>query len=278
MSSNTFLKTLNNVGDQYLVSTSPVLTPFQPPKQILSGLPNIITPSKTLVCDTVVVSDIHLGSQVSRRVELLDAIKKWYPFRRLVILGDLFENLDFSRLNQTDFEVLDVLKELSHRPDVEVDWIEGNHDECAHSLIERLIGCNTHDEMVLDLYDKGYLLMHGHQFDQFLQKHPKIGLIAGNIYNAVQVREGQQRRLSRWLKKKSKKWLKVCQKVERLAINHAESYGVDFILCGHTHYFDAELSSPHAPIRYINTGCWTDNPCTLTTICHEHGLRQHSVY
>ncbi len=254
------------------------IVPFQPPHQIISGLPNVITGSKTLVCDTVVISDIHLGSQVSRRVELLDTLKKFYPFRRLVILGDLFENLDFSRLKAIDFEVLDVIRDLATRQGVCVDWIEGNHDEAAHHLIERLLGCNTHFEMTLDLYDRGYLLMHGHQFDQFLQKHPKIGMIAGNIYNAVQVREGQQRRLSRWLKKKSKKWLKVCQKVERFAVNHAESYGVDYILCGHTHYFDAELSDPCSPIRYVNTGCWTDNPCTITTICRDHGLRQHSIY
>ena len=239
---------------------------------------NVITTPKTLQCDTVIISDVHLGSKVSRRDELLDALKSWYPFRRLIILGDLFENLDFSRLNSKDFEVLDVLRELSNRPDLDVDWIEGNHDENGHELIERLIGCNTHDEMVFDLYDRGYLLMHGHQFDQFLQKHPRIGLIAGNIYNAVQVREGHERRLSRWLKKKSKKWLKVCQKVERLAVNHAERFGVDYILCGHTHYFDAELADPDNPIRYINTGCWTDQPCTLTTICREHGLRRHTYY
>lgn len=261
-----------------MINTATEISPYSQPQRVISGQQNVITSSKTLACDTVVISDIHLGSQVSRRVELLDALKKWYPFRRLVILGDLFENLDFSRLRPIDFEVLDVLKDFSHRPDIEVDWIEGNHDESAHSLIERLIGCNTHDELTLDLYDRGYLMMHGHQFDSFLQKHPKIGMIAGNIYNAVQVREGQQRRLSRWLKKKSKKWLKVCQKVERLAVNHAESYGVDYILCGHTHYFDAELADPTSPIQYVNTGCWTDNPCTLTTICRDYGLRQHSYY
>lgn len=236
---------------------------------------NLKTTDKTVNTDTIVISDIHLGSDVSRSKELRKALKKWYPFKRLIILGDLFEDLNFKNLTADDFAVIDDLRQLARRTEVQVDWIEGNHDLGAHDLIHRLIGCHTHDELVLDMHGKRYLLMHGHQFDVFLQNNPIISEIAGSIYIAVQTREGKTRSLSRWLKKKSKRWLKVCQKVERLAVTHADTYGVDYILCGHTHYYDANLESSHPEIKYINTGCWTDSPCTVTTICEEHGIKQH---
>lgn len=259
-------------------------TPVESPK-IAGALPlvnrapafQVVTPSKTLNADTVVISDVHLGSKVCRARVLRKALASWYPFRRLVILGDLFDELDFSLLRQNPhhFEVIDDIRELAAQPGVEVDWIEGNHDEHGHSLIERLLGANVHDHMTLDIQDKRYMFMHGHQFDEFLNNHPKISLLAGSIYIAVQTREGNNRRLSRWLKQKSKKWLKVCQRVERLAVEQARKAGADFILCGHTHYYDAALANPDERIRYINTGCWTDYPCTLTAIDRK-GLKQYT--
>lgn len=227
--------------------------------------------------DTVIISDIHLGSDVSRGQEMLEVLRSWFPFRRLIILGDLFEDLNLANLTDSDFAVIDELRRLSNMMGVEVHWIEGNHDLGGHDLVERLIGCRTHTELVLDLFGKSYLLMHGHQFDQFMNRHPIISGIASNIYVGVQTREGLQRNFSRWLKKKSKQWLKVCNKVQQLAVNHAEGYGVDYIMCGHTHYFDDIYQESDAPIQYINTGCWTDYPSTITTI-DEDGLQQHSYH
>lgn len=253
----------------YPVAQAPVAELRRPSTPVYS----VITPRRSLRTDTVIVSDIHLGSAVCRARALREALAAWYPFRRLIILGDLFEDLNLARLGKADFELLDDLRDLSGREDVELDWIEGNHDEQGHDLVHRLIGARTHDQMMLDLYGKRYLFMHGHQFDDFLRDHPTVSTVASNIYCAVQVREGRSRRFSRWLKQKSKQWLKVCQKVERMAADHARQFDANFVLCGHTHYHDAALSRPSHSVRYINTGCWTDMPSTLTTIDHK-GLRQ----
>ncbi len=236
---------------------------------------NIRTESKTLRADTVVISDIHLGSEVCRAKELRRAIKSWFPFRRLIILGDLFDDLNFSRLNKHHFGVIDDIRRLtSHKRGVTVDWIEGNHDEEAHDVIHRIIGANVHDELILEFANRRYLFMHGHQFDNFLYDHPIISVMAGKVYEGVQKREGNGKRLSRWLKKKSKGWLKVCKKIEEKAILYAASRGAEYIVCGHTHYHDAQTSTPQQLVRYINTGCWTDCPSTLT-VFDDKGFRHH---
>ena len=226
--------------------------------------------------DVVIISDIHLGSEVCRAKELREAIKEWLPFKRLIILGDFFDDLNFSRLRKHHFGLMDDIRKLT-KPihGVRVDWIEGNHDIQAHEVIRRIIGAHVHDEMILDLYGKKYLFMHGHQFDDFLTEHPVITVVAGKVYEAVQRREdGRKKSLSRWLKKKSKGWLRVCQKVEEKAISYANQRGADFIVCGHTHYHDGSRRHSRSKIRYINTGCWTDAPSTLITI-DDKGMRRH---
>jgi len=236
---------------------------------------HVATPRKSYKTDVVVISDIHLGSEVSRTRDLRRALAQFYPFRRLIILGDLFENLDFSSLTRSHYRLIeDIRRFAAPRSGITVDWIEGNHDETARDIIPWMLGVNAHRELFLDLYGKSYLFIHGHQFDDFLNNHPVISTLASNVYEAVQRREGHAKNLSRWLKRSSKEWLKVCAKIEHRAVKYAAGRRVDYVLCGHTHYFDADTRVEGGGIQYLNTGCWTDSPATLTTIGPE-GARRH---
>ncbi len=230
---------------------------------------------KSLKTDLVVISDVHLGSDVSRAKDLRKALAEWYPFNRLIILGDLFDDLNFARLKKHHFGLLDDFRRLSNpKRGVKIDWIEGNHDEGAEEVIPHMIGATVHKEIIEEIYGQIYLFIHGHQFDDFLNDHPVVSTMASRFYESIQKREGEELSLSRWLKKKSKKWLSVCQKIEMRAINYASERAADVIMCGHTHYYDAESHHPESPIKYINTGCWADRPATLTTVDGE-GLKRH---
>jgi metallophosphoesterase superfamily enzyme len=55
--------------------------------------------------DTLIVSDIHLGSEVSRSKQLLDVIKQ-FQFKRLILNGDVFDDLNFKRLSKSDWKFL----------------------------------------------------------------------------------------------------------------------------------------------------------------------------
>jgi UDP-2,3-diacylglucosamine pyrophosphatase LpxH len=256
----------------------PSTAPAGSPTIVPVTIPMIRTERKSLKTQVVVISDIHLGSEVCRARELRRALAEWYPFSRLIILGDLFDDMNFSRLKKHHFGLIDDFRRLT-KPSrgVRVDWIEGNHDEQAHDVIHRIIGANVHDELIVELRGVKYLFMHGHQFDDFLHDHPMISEIAGNIYEAVQRREGEDRSISRWLKRKSKGWMSVCRKVEEKALRHAVGRGAQYILCGHTHYHNPKCKIEGLAAEYVNTGCWTDTPSTLTTIGGE-GLRKHLYY
>lgn len=238
----------------------------------------INTSRKSLKTNVVIISDVHLGSGVCRAGDLRRAIAEWYPFERIVILGDLFDDLNFSRLKKHHFGLLDDFRRLSNPSrGVAVDWVEGNHDRQAHEIIHRMIGANVYDELMLEMDGRNYLLLHGHQFDSFLVEYPRISVLAESLYGVVQNREGESKSLSRWLKRKSKGWLKVCRKVEERAVAYARARGADVILCGHTHYHNSGGTGEERDVRYINTGCWTDTPGTLTTIGPD-GLHKHMYY
>lgn len=49
--------------------------------------------------DTVIVADLHLGSEVSRAAEALEFLQRT-DFRRLILLGDIFAVLNFRRLTK----------------------------------------------------------------------------------------------------------------------------------------------------------------------------------
>lgn len=78
------------------------------------------------VAHTIIVSDIHLGSDLSRVNELIDVLDSWV-FERLILLGDIFDNLDFKRLSGLHWGFLSHIREVSRKR--EVVWIEGNHGE-----------------------------------------------------------------------------------------------------------------------------------------------------
>src|SRR5215471_15449472 len=47
--------------------------------------------------DTVIISDLHLGSRLSRAADAVEMLQE-RTFRRLILLGDIFCDLNFARL------------------------------------------------------------------------------------------------------------------------------------------------------------------------------------
>lgn len=208
--------------------------------------------------EAVVVSDVHLGSAVSRAPQLQEVLAGLYPFRRLILLGDLLDQPG-TTLPAEHHSLLDYINWLGSGAGAVVEWVGGNHDETAGDRVKALTGARLHDELRLEIGARDYLFLHGHQFDIMTQDWPKVTDMADRFYRQVQRLEGQTRRMSRWLKRTSKCWTRATNSVERLALERATKVGVDHIVCGHTH-------SPCDKERYINVGCWTDTPSSLLVI------------
>ena len=209
---------------------------------------------------TLIISDLHLGSSVCQAEKALKLLKS-YSFRKLILLGDVLDSVDFRDLPQEHWEFLTHIGKLSKTKKIR--WVVGNHDAGLVEIFRSLMDAQIHEIYNWQYKGKKYLAIHGHQFDRFLVNNKLISDMATAIYNYVQKIDYEDRRVSHYLKQKSKGWLRLSDKVARGALRFAKKYDANYVFCGHTH--KATQRRDHG-IKYYNSGCWTDNPCTYITI------------
>lgn len=216
--------------------------------------------------DTIIVSDIHLGSDVSRSKRLL-AVLRSYSFKRLILNGDVFDDLNFKRLSKDDWKVLSFLRKISNpRRRIDVVWVVGNHDGGVAEILSHLLGVPVHEEYTFTVAQHQLLAIHGHQFDKWITKHVVVTAIASAVYLFIQ-KVDPQHRVSRWVKRSSKKWLRLSDKVGVDAVRHAQHRcNAHAVFCGHTHQpVVREIDG----VVYVNSGSWTDKPSQYVTIGHD---------
>lgn len=223
---------------------------------------------------TLIVSDVHLGSSVSRAKKLEETLREW-RFKKLVLLGDIFDDLNFNRLTEEHWDLLSYIRELS-RPEneIEVVWIKGNHDELLSRVASSFLGVEVHREREWKFNGKTHLAIHGHQFDRFLVNNQFLSGIASALYLFLQKIDMEQQRFSRIIKRMSKRWLRLSEKVAAAAIRYGKRKNAQVIFCGHTHL---ALEKHPSEIDYFNTGCWTDIPSAFVTIDDDGTIALHHV-
>jgi len=216
--------------------------------------------------NVMIVSDIHLGSRVSRAKELLEMLKS-YHFKKLILLGDIFDDLDFKDLTEKQWKLLFHIRKLSSK--TEVIWIEGNHDMGLSRIMSHLVGVDVKKTHIWKYKGERCLAIHGHQFDRFLVNNIIISWIATIAYLLIQRIDTKNYTISRFIKKKSKSWMRLSEKVANGAILYGKLRRAKYVFCGHTHKA-MELTKYGS--HYYNSGCWTDVPSSYITI-DEKGIK-----
>jgi UDP-2,3-diacylglucosamine pyrophosphatase LpxH len=222
--------------------------------------------------DALILSDLHLGSdncqakRIGRQLERI--VDGELLTRRLILNGDVFDSIDFRRLTKSHWKVLSLVRKLSD--DVEVIWLAGNHDGSA-DIVSHLLGVTVMDEFILETADRRILILHGHKFDAFLDKHPWMTWMADCVYGFLQWIDPTHA-VAKWAKHRSKTFLRCAQKIEDGAIEYARRNGCDAVCCGHTH---VAVARTEGPVSYFNSGCWTELPCSYLTI-QAGSIRMHT--
>ncbi len=217
--------------------------------------------------DAIILSDIHLGSdncQAKFVCRMLERIAdEEVATQRLILNGDVFDSIDFRRLNKNHWKVLSLLRKLSD--DIDIIWLAGNHDGSAE-IISHLLGVQVMDDFILQSGDQRILIMHGHVFDEFLDAHPVLTWLADRVYGFLQYID-RTHYLAKVAKRGSKTFLRCTQKIQDRALEMARRKQCTAVCCGHTHLAVAQTEGP---VAYFNSGCWTELPCHYLTV--EHGI------
>jgi UDP-2,3-diacylglucosamine pyrophosphatase LpxH len=223
--------------------------------------------------DALVISDLHLGSdncQARSLVHLLDQVRTGeLPTRRLILNGDVFDSIDFRRLKKHHWRVLSAVRKLSD--EIAVTWINGNHDGPAE-IVSHLLGVEVTDEVVVETGGRRVLLLHGHRFDEFIDRYPLTSRAADLAYRFLQWVD-KSHTIARQAKRRSKTFLRCVGKVQQGAVEYARKKGCDAVCCGHTH---VPAAATDGPVHYFNSGCWTELPCHYLAIAGgEIGVRPY---
>jgi len=186
-------------------------------------------------------------------------------FRRLVLLGDIFSDLNFGRLTKDHWKFLGYIRKLSNpKRKIEVVWVEGNHDQGLTDVMSHLVGMKVYQEYVWEFQGRRHLAVHGHQFDRFAVNNVLLSNLGSFLHLQLQKLDRKDRRFSRYVDLLNTRWLRLSSKVAAGALAQARARQASRVFCGHTHV------AMH--LEYYNSGSWTDAQATYITVDTE-GVR-----
>lgn len=205
--------------------------------------------------DCIVISDLHLGSDVCQ-AKLLEEFLEWAVLRTrvLVINGDIFDDLNFKRLTKRHFACLKVIRRNSDRHDFRLIWVRGNHDGPA-DIVSHIVGVDILDEYVYRNGQLELLILHGDQFDTVITDYRLLTAVGCGLFYYIQ--KWMPHRASRWIRRVSKRFQRNSQLIEHRAADYAKSRGISHVTCGHTHL---AMTSEVDGVHYYNSGTWTEHP------------------
>ena len=119
----------------------------------------------------LILSDIHLGTPVSKYKEVIKLIKKEKP-DKIILAGDIVDINCTSRLKRKEWEFFAYLRKLSKNK--EIIYLSGNHDRQIAPFISELLGFQHFNEYLLNWKNKKIWINHLDIFDLIIGKHPKI--------------------------------------------------------------------------------------------------------
>jgi UDP-2,3-diacylglucosamine pyrophosphatase LpxH len=234
---------------------------------------------------TLILSDIHLGNRHCNTA-LLSEVLEQERFDRLILNGDTINSVNLRKLNAAHWDLLHRFRKLARSR--ELILIRGNHDhEGDHiphlskngnghaepdfgtfNVLPGLLEIPMQENYRIDVGGKPYLVLHGDQFDPTLN-FPMVTEVACMCY---QLTTRVNKKLAKWLKKKSKRWSGVLEFVRAQSVAHAQKEGMRGVITSHTHFAEDSLIDG---IHYVNTGCWTEYPCSYVVVEGDKVLLTH---
>jgi UDP-2,3-diacylglucosamine pyrophosphatase LpxH len=223
------------------------------------------------VYNTLILSDLHLGAETSHAREATRVLRE-NVFQRLILLGDIFADLNFARLTKDHWKFLGYIRKLSNpKRKIEVVWVEGNHDHGLTNIMSHLVGVRVYQRYAWQYAGLKHIAIHGHQFDGFQVNNLRLSRWGTDLYLALQKLDFKSKPIVRMIDRLNTRWMRMSPKVSAGALQYARQHHGDRIFCGHTHQ---AVHVEQDGIHYYNSGGWVDSRLTYLTV-NEQGVQIH---
>jgi UDP-2,3-diacylglucosamine pyrophosphatase LpxH len=221
--------------------------------------------------NTLILSDLHLGAETSHAREATRVLRE-NRFQRLILLGDIFADLNFARLTKDHWKFLGYIRKLSNpKRNIEIVWVEGNHDHGLTNIMSHLVGVRVYQDYAWHYDGQHHIAIHGHQFDGFQVNNVRLSKLGTSLYLKLQKLDFKKKPIVRLIDRLNTRWLRMSSKVSEGALQFARQREAHRVFCGHTHQ---AVHVQQDGIHYYNAGGWVDSRLTYLTI-DEQGVRIH---
>ena len=225
---------------------------------------------------TIVLSDIHLGSEHSRTAEVTRFLQS-VDCDRLILNGDIIDGWQLRKSGKhwkqkhTDF--FKVLMKMMERQSTEIIYVVGNHDDCLNSLTPfKFYNISIVKDYLLETkLGWHYLVTHGDLFDA-VTTHMRWLAMLGDTgytcllwlnkwYNHLRTRHGKPYySLSQEVKHRVKSAVSYISDFEQELVRLAEMRHLDGVICGHIHQ---AADRRYGQLHYLNSGDWVESMTAL---------------
>ena len=236
--------------------------------------------------DTVVISDVHLGTVGCHAVELIQYLNSIDP-KRVILNGDFIDMWQFKKYYwpEAHMHVIRTFIRMMTNG-IDIYYLTGNHDETLRKISSLQLGpLFVRDKLVLELNGEKVWFFHGDIFDVTMKYSKWLAKLGGHGYellillnrwvNSISVHMGYGKlSFSKKIKNSVKTAVNFIDDFEVTAMELAIQEGHDYVVCGHIHQpkirgYENEKGS----VIYMNSGDWVEN---LTSL--EYDGKEWSLY
>jgi UDP-2,3-diacylglucosamine pyrophosphatase LpxH len=228
---------------------------------------------------TVIISDVHLGSEGSKAKEVTLFLKS-VSCETLIMNGDIIDGWQLKKggswkKKHTAF-FRSILKMIENQQ-TKVVYLRGNHDDFLDQIIPFSLGKSftIQRDYILKSGKKSYLITHGDIFDsvtsnmKWLAYLGDVGytilLTFNKLYNQYRSWRGlEYYSFSQRIKQRVKEAVNYVSDFEEKLVSLAKANHCDGIICGHIHKPDIREIGE---IIYMNSGDWVES---LTALVEDH--------
>lgn len=236
---------------------------------------------------TIIISDVHLGSEGSKAKEV-SAFLKSVTCETLILNGDIIDGWQlkkggaWKKKHTAFFRV--VLKMIEFQQ-TKVIYLRGNHDDFLDQIIPFSLGKSftIQRDYILNSGEKKFLITHGDIFDsvtsnmKWLAYLGDVGytllLSMNKIYNQYRSWRGlSYYSFSQRIKQRVKEAVNYVSDFEEKITELAKAYHCEGIICGHIHKPDIRKIDD---IIYMNSGDWVES---MTALVEDHDGNWELLY
>jgi UDP-2,3-diacylglucosamine pyrophosphatase LpxH len=169
---------------------------------------------------------------------------------RLVLNGDIFDDVNFRRFNADHWGVLQAVRALGER--IEVVWIRGNHDGPAQ-LLEPLLGVQVHDAFTFRHRGEAVFVTHGDAYDLIQKPSGQFRELRRHLHGLVIWFDVPRKTAIQLAQRASSVFARAAEQVKRKALADGMKRGARWVVVGHTHHREEDEEDG---MGFFNPSSW----------------------